>query len=149
MQWFVDRCLSHCTFSFGLRAICPSIYGFWLSLLYLLTHIILFHIKHQSVVFFIQAKNIIFNRNLYIFTTVIYYQLRSRSTSSNLQFSWYLYRPLKSTLSLWFLWLLNNLSWTNTLGPQFLWFSKFITICTLENVYPFRTTKYYDWSILV
>jgi hypothetical protein len=31
--WFVDRCLSFCTFSFGHCVVCSSwIYGFWLSL---------------------------------------------------------------------------------------------------------------------
>jgi hypothetical protein len=29
---FVDRCLSLCTFSAGICAVCPSIYGFWLPL---------------------------------------------------------------------------------------------------------------------
>ena len=32
---FVDRCLSFCTFSFGHCVVCPSNYGFWLSLWYL------------------------------------------------------------------------------------------------------------------
>jgi hypothetical protein len=31
----VDRCLSFCSFSFGHFVGCPSIYGFWLPLLYL------------------------------------------------------------------------------------------------------------------
>jgi len=34
--YFVDRCLSFCTFSFGHFVVCPySIYGFWLPLWYL------------------------------------------------------------------------------------------------------------------
>ena len=38
MCMFVDRCLSFCTFSFGLCVVCSSsIYGFWLPLLYLQT----------------------------------------------------------------------------------------------------------------
>ena len=36
--WFIDRCLSFCTFSFGHCVVCSSsIYGFWLPLLYLQT----------------------------------------------------------------------------------------------------------------
>jgi hypothetical protein len=36
--YFVDRCLSWCTFSFGHCVVCsPSIYGFWLPLWYLKT----------------------------------------------------------------------------------------------------------------
>ena len=30
--YFVDRCLSFCTFSFGHCVVCSSIYGFWLPL---------------------------------------------------------------------------------------------------------------------
>ena len=38
---FVDHCLSFCTFSFGHCVVCSSsIYGFWLSLYYLQTHLI-------------------------------------------------------------------------------------------------------------
>ena len=33
----VDRCLSFCPFSFGLRVVCPSIYGFLLPLWFLET----------------------------------------------------------------------------------------------------------------
>jgi hypothetical protein len=36
MWCFVDYCLSLCTFSFGRCMVCPSIYGFWLPLWYLL-----------------------------------------------------------------------------------------------------------------
>jgi hypothetical protein len=37
---FVDRCLSFCTFSFGHCVVCSSsIYGFWLPLWYLQTHL--------------------------------------------------------------------------------------------------------------
>jgi hypothetical protein len=33
--FFVDFCLSFCSFSFGHCVICPSIYGFWLPIWYL------------------------------------------------------------------------------------------------------------------
>ena len=36
---FVGRCLSFCTFSFGHCGVCSSIYGFWLPLWYLQTHL--------------------------------------------------------------------------------------------------------------
>ena len=35
VQWFVDLCVSLCPFSFVHCVVCPSIYGFWLSLWYL------------------------------------------------------------------------------------------------------------------
>ena len=34
---FVDRCLSFCPFSFGHCVVCPSMYGFWLTIWYLQT----------------------------------------------------------------------------------------------------------------
>ena len=45
---FVDRCLSFCSFSFGHCVVCSSsIYGFWLSLLYLKTLLALFRNKYM------------------------------------------------------------------------------------------------------
>ena len=39
---FVDRCLPFCTLPFGHSVVCPSIYGFWLTLWYLQTLLIIF-----------------------------------------------------------------------------------------------------------
>jgi hypothetical protein len=47
---FVDRCLSFCPFSFGHCVVCPSIYGFGLSLWYLQTLLYIVWKRIKSII---------------------------------------------------------------------------------------------------